>query len=100
MQAGKEAPKIQTFPRVFITVVALISVVQAIDFIFYRAQIRNLLGAIGFALIGWGIYRSARLAGRTGHAMADQTPIDPSGKYANAIGLAFALCSIVMKWLE
>ena len=90
-------PPLSTGTRVFLAVGVVISIINAIDFVFYGQQLRNLLACAGFALMSYGVYRNGFRADQAGARAS--VPLDPSARYANIAGIILVLASFVLRFL-
>lgn len=59
-----------TSDRVFVVVFILFAAVSLIDFALYGQNLRNLAGAVGFALMAYGSFRKVNVALVVGAVLA------------------------------
>lgn len=86
--------QLSTGAKVFICATVIIAFVNAIDFVFYGSEVRNLLGAIGFGLMAYGISRN----GIRFDQPADPGYVNHPARYAAKAGVLLALASFLFKW--
>lgn len=56
--------------KIFVVVAGALAAINLIDFVFYGQQIRNLAGAVGFALMAFGRYKNMSLPMVAGAVLA------------------------------
>jgi hypothetical protein len=84
-----------TSNKVIVGASALISAIHTTDFIFYGQEIRNLLGAAGFAMLAYGTLRSEnQFAHITRWSLNNYLR-----RCLAATGLVLIMASYLFKWL-
>ena len=88
MPSVSKAP-IGGIAKLMLVLFVIFSVAHLVDFIYYGREPRNLISAIAFALMSFGIYKNG---------FANEAP-DPVGRYASIVGIVMALVAIAMRYL-
>lgn len=78
--------------KVFMWLAVVIAGVNLVDFLFYGREARDLVAAVGFALLAVGAFQ--RAFGRPGGERGERM-----GRLATTTGLALALIGIVMGFM-
>ena len=87
---------LSTGTRVFLAVGVVISLVNAVDFLFYGQELHDLMAGVGFALMSYGVYRNGF---RTDQAGArSSVPLDQPARLANIAGIVLVLASFVIRF--
>lgn len=87
-----------TGTKVFLTAAVIIGSANAIDFLFYGFEARNLLAALGFALMGYGVYKLG--FGKSRATPQGAVAPDRGGRHALVAGLALGMTSMVVDYLQ
>lgn len=90
-------PPLSTGSRVFLAAGVVISIINAIDFVFYGQQLRNLLACVGFALMSYGVYRNGFRSDQADARVP--VPPDPLARYANIGGIILVLASFAVRFV-
>lgn len=89
-------PPLSTGTRAFLALGVVISLVNAVDFLFYGQQLHDLLASVGFALMSYGVYRNGF---RTDQAGArSSVPLDRLARLANIAGIILVVASFVLRF--
>lgn len=75
--------------KVMLVLFVVVGAIRLVDFIFYGRELRDLIAGVGFALMGYGMYKNG-LA---------REALDPGGRYASIAGVVLVLVAIAMRYL-
>lgn len=85
----------KAFARVMLVLMAVFSVVHAIDFIFYGQKLRSVLAAVGFGLMAYGAWRNPM-----DQANAEGGPAirDRLARTLTVVGIVLVVVSFVLRY--
>jgi hypothetical protein len=87
---------LSTGAKIFVWVAIVIGTLRMLDFVFYGQAIRDLLAAIGFALMAYGVLKNGLRPAIGDRAAA----VDIAGRYATNIGALLIVAAFVLQWLQ
>lgn len=91
------AVPLTTGSKAMVAVSVMISVINLVDYVFHGQEPRNIVAALGFALMGYGTYRNG-----LGNVRADgDRPVaaDLRARYVTAVGVVLVTASFAMRYL-
>lgn len=86
-----------TRDKAFLALAVVLAAISLVDVLLYGNHLRDLLLAIGFALMAYGTYRNG-IMGRPDSA--NEPTFDKRARYLSGIGVALAVAGIIMGYVQ
>ncbi len=83
--------------KAFLALAVVLAAISLVDFVFYGNHLRDLLLAIGFALMAYGTFKNG-IKGRP-DSTNDRT-FDKRAQYLSGTGVALAIAGIIMGYVQ